>query len=81
LAVSKQVAQNFHGERFCLRKLSGLLFRKEYQIKISNKFLDIENLSEKEELIRASENITTPSNDCLGVYELKQHKPSLMKNA
>jgi len=34
LAVSKQAAQKFDGERFNLRKLNELEIRKEYQIKI-----------------------------------------------
>jgi hypothetical protein len=43
LAVSKQAAQNFHVERFNIRKLSELEFRKPYQIKISNRFAALEN--------------------------------------
>jgi len=38
LAVSKQAAQRFDGERFNLRKLNELDVRKRYQIKISNRF-------------------------------------------
>jgi hypothetical protein len=33
LAVSKQVTQNFDVERFNIRKLNELEFRKQYQIK------------------------------------------------
>jgi ribosome-binding factor A len=43
LAVSKQAAQNFHVDRFNLRKLSELEFRKQYRIKISNRFAALEN--------------------------------------
>jgi len=35
LAVSKQAAQSFDGERFNLRKLNELEVRKEYQIEIT----------------------------------------------
>ena len=35
LAVSKQAAQNFDGERFNFGKLNELEVRKQYQIKIS----------------------------------------------
>jgi hypothetical protein len=34
LAVSKQAAQEFHAERFNLKKLSELEVRKHYQLKI-----------------------------------------------
>jgi hypothetical protein len=44
LAVIKQAAQNFDVERFNLKKLSELEVRKEYQIKISNRFAALENL-------------------------------------
>jgi len=38
LAVSQQEAQKFNVERFNLKKLSELEVRKQYQIKISNRF-------------------------------------------
>jgi hypothetical protein len=38
LAVIKQAAQKFDAERFNLKKLSELEVRKQYQLKISNKF-------------------------------------------
>jgi len=38
LAVSKQITQNFDGERFNLRKLNVLEVRKQYQIEITNRF-------------------------------------------
>jgi hypothetical protein len=43
-AVSKQRAQNFDMERFNFSRLSELEFRKQYQIKISNRFAALENL-------------------------------------
>jgi hypothetical protein len=41
LAVNKQASQNFDAERFNLRKLNELEVRKQYQIKISNRFLQL----------------------------------------
>jgi len=43
LAVSKQAAQKFYVERFTLRKLSEIEVRKQYQVKISNWFVALEN--------------------------------------
>jgi len=41
---------------FNLRKLNKLEFRKQYQIKISNKFAALKNLSDSENTNRAREN-------------------------
>jgi len=43
LAVSKQGAQTFGGERFNLRKLNELEVRKKYLIEITNRFAALEN--------------------------------------
>jgi hypothetical protein len=43
LAISKQEAQKFDGERFILRKLCELEVRKQYLIKISEIFAAMEN--------------------------------------
>jgi hypothetical protein len=43
LEVGKQVTQKFDGERFNLRKLKELVFRKQYQIEITNKYAALEN--------------------------------------
>ena len=53
LAVSKQAAQKFGGERFNLRKLNELEVRKQYQIEITNRFAPLENLSDDEDINRA----------------------------
>ena len=58
LAVSKQAAQKFDGERFNLRKLNELEFRKQYQIEITKRFASLENLIDDEDINRAWENIT-----------------------
>ena len=45
LAVNKQAAQKFGGERFNFRKLNEQKVRKLYQIEISNRFTALENLT------------------------------------
>ena len=57
LTVSKQAANKFEVERFNLRKLNELEVKKQYQIKISNRFAALENLSYSEDIDRAWENI------------------------
>jgi hypothetical protein len=70
--------------RFNLRKLSELEVRKQYQMKISNRYAALQNLNGTEDINRALENIKennkTSVKESLGLYELKQHKPYLMKN-
>ena len=44
LSVSKQAVQKFHVERFNIKKLNELQVRKQYEIKISNRFADLDNL-------------------------------------
>jgi hypothetical protein len=50
-----------------------------YQIKISNMFAALENLTDKKNTNRAweniKENIKTSAKESLGLYKLKQHKP------
>ena len=45
LAVTKQAAQKFEGERFNLRKLKELEVKEKCQIEITNRFADLENLN------------------------------------
>ena len=79
MAVNKQAAQRFAGERFNLRKLNELEVRKGYQIEIKNRFAVLENLSNDEDINRAreniKENIKTLAKESLGLQEMKQHKP------
>jgi len=79
LALSKQAAQNFNWERFNLRKLKELEFRKQYQIEIKIRLAALENLRDDQDMNRAweniEENIKTSAKDSLGLQELKQHKP------
>jgi hypothetical protein len=44
LAVTKQAAQKFYGERLNLRKLNELEVRKQYQTEITNRFAALEKL-------------------------------------
>jgi hypothetical protein len=79
LAVSKEAAQIFDAERFNLKKLSELEVRKQYQLKISNRFAALENLKVIEHINRAweniKENIKISAQETLGIHERKQHKP------
>jgi len=79
LTVNKQTAQEFDVERFNLRKLNNLEVMKQYQIKISNRVVALEELSDCKNINRAweniKENIKTSAKENLGLYELKKHKP------
>jgi hypothetical protein len=55
LAVHKQVAQKFEGERFNLRKLKELEVKEKYQIEITNRFAGLENLNVDEDVNRVWE--------------------------
>jgi hypothetical protein len=79
LAVSKQAAQKFDGERYNLRKLNELEVRKRYQTEITNRVAALKNLSDSKDINRAWENIRegikTSAKESLVLYELKHHKP------
>jgi hypothetical protein len=79
LAVSKQAAQMFDGERFNLTKLNELEVRKQYEIEITNRFEAVENLNDGKDINRAWENIKEntkmAAKESTVLYELKQHKP------
>jgi hypothetical protein len=77
LAVRRQAAQKFDGERFNLRKLNYLEVRKQYQMEITNRFaaLEDEDINGAWESIK--ENIKTSATESLGMHETKQHKPWL----
>jgi hypothetical protein len=84
LAVSKQAAERVNVERFNLRKLSELEYRKKYHIKISNRFAALQNLHVSKDINRAWENIQdnsqTSAKESLGLYELQQNITWLVKN-
>jgi len=44
LSVSKRARQNFRIERFNLKKLNDMEVKDQYQVKISNRFVALENL-------------------------------------
>jgi hypothetical protein len=75
----QSVNKQFHVERFNVRKLSELEVKKQYQIKISNRFAALENLNESEDIKGVCKNIKertkTSANNSLGLYGLRQHKP------
>ena len=52
LAVHKQAAQKFQGERFNLRKLKELEVKEKYQTEITNRFATLENLNVEEDVYR-----------------------------
>jgi hypothetical protein len=55
LALSKPAAKKFDVERFNLWQLNELEVRKQYEIKISNRYAALENLSDSEEINRVWE--------------------------
>ena len=79
LAVRKQAAQKFEGERFNMRKLKEVEVKEKYQIEITNRFAALENLNVDEDVNRVweniKENIKTAAKESLGLHEWKQHKP------
>jgi hypothetical protein len=79
MAVNKKGTQMFDLEKFILRGLKKLEVRKKYQIKFSNRFEALENLSYGKDINRAleniKENIKTSAQQSPGLYEVKQHKP------
>ena len=79
LAVSKQAAQSFEGERYILRKLNELEVRKQCHIEITNRSATLESLRDGDEINWAweniKENIKTSAKESLGLQDLKQRKP------
>jgi hypothetical protein len=79
LAIRKQAAQKFDGEKFNLRKLEYLEVRKHYRIEITNRFAALENGGDDEDINRPGESIKeyikTSAKESLGLHELKQYKP------
>jgi len=73
LAISKQAAQKFDGERFDLRKLNELEVKEKYQIEITNKFAALESLNVDDDVNRAweniKENVKTSAKKSLGLHE------------
>ena len=82
LAVSKQAAQKFDGERFKLGKLNESEVKEKYQIEITKRFAALENLNVDDDVNRVWENIKesikTSTKDSLGLHELKRQKPCVV---
>jgi bifunctional DNA-binding transcriptional regulator/antitoxin component of YhaV-PrlF toxin-antitoxin module len=57
LAISEKAAQTLEVERINLRKQSEMEVRKKFQIKISNMFAALENLNDREVIIRLQETL------------------------
>jgi hypothetical protein len=75
LMVMKQAAQNFDVKRFNLKKLSELEVRKQYQIKILDRFADLENLNDYKDINVAWKTFKRISaKDSPSLCERKQHK-------
>jgi hypothetical protein len=83
LAISRQTTHKFDVDRLNLRKLNELEVRKQCQIKISNRFAALENLSDSKDINGAweniKENIRTAAKESIVLYEIKQHKPWFYK--
>jgi hypothetical protein len=79
LAVSKQTAQKFDGEKFNLRKLNEPVVKNKYYIEITNRFAPLEILNTDEDVNRSwetiKENIKASVKESLGLHEIKQNKP------
>ena len=84
LAVRIHAAQKSDGGRFNLRKLKDREVRKQYQTEIINRLAALENVSEDEDINRdwesIKENIKTSATGCLGMHEMKQHKPWFVRH-
>jgi hypothetical protein len=65
-------------ERFNLKRPNDVKVKQQCQIKISNKFVALENLDDDVDLSRAvesiRENMKPSATESLDYYELKQHK-------
>jgi hypothetical protein len=79
LAVSKQTTHRVHMERFNFKKLKKLEGKDQYHVETSNRFAALKNLDTKVDINKAwetiQENSKISSEESLGYYELKKHKP------
>ena len=79
VGVLSIIVLKFDVEKFNLRKLRELEVRKQYQIKTSNTFAALDNLSDCGDINRTweniKENIKTSAKESLGLHVLKQRKP------
>jgi hypothetical protein len=77
LAVNKQRWQEFHMERFNLKKINEVEGKEKYRVEVSNKFAALEDLGAEVKIKRAWEPIRENKNisakESLGYFELKKH--------
>jgi glycine betaine/choline ABC-type transport system substrate-binding protein len=57
LSVIKQATPKFDKKRFNLRKLSELEVKKQYKITMSNRFVALENLTDKSDMNKVWKNL------------------------
>jgi hypothetical protein len=78
-SVSKQAAHKFYLDRFNIMYLNELNVRREYQIRMSNRFATVENLNDSTDINSAwgniEENVKSSAKNTLVLNGLKQHKP------
>jgi hypothetical protein len=71
--------QKFDTQRFDLRKLNDAEVKKQYRVKITNRFAALEKIDDDVDMNRAwrniRENIRSSAKESLGHYEFQQHKP------
>jgi hypothetical protein len=79
ISVIKRGRQNFHLERFYLKKIDDTEVKEKYQVEISNTFAVLESSDERFDINNAweinTENIKTSAKDNLGYHRLKHNKP------
>jgi hypothetical protein len=77
ISLSKRVRQNFHLERFDLKKLDDIEVKEKYQVEISNRSAALESLDESFDINNAwesiRENIKTSAKENLGYQNLKHN--------
>jgi hypothetical protein len=85
IAVNKQGSHKFQMERFNLKKLNEVEGKEKYHVEVLNSFAALEDLDAEVEINTIWETIRDKikisAKESLGHYDLKQHKPGLMKDA
>jgi hypothetical protein len=75
MILSKVTRHKFHTKRFNL-KVAG---KEQYRVEVSSRFVALENIDSKVDIIRAWEtirgNIKISATESLDYYKLKKHKP------
>jgi hypothetical protein len=78
-AMNKQRSHRFHTERFNLKKLNKVEGKRQFRVEVSNRFAALEGFDAEVEINSAwdtiRENIKISTNQSVGYFELKKHKP------